>query len=246
MNTRYLYVMGAGSGAGKSTICLGILAQLLAAGVDPQQLAYIKPVTQCIAQQPVARFCERQGIACVDIGALVFRKGFSKDFIAGITPPTAVLMAEVLASIADVAKDKALVIIDGVGHPAVGSVVGVSNVDVALALPCKVLFVGKPGIGNALDNTVLCVTYMQAKGLAGIGVLYNKIPLEAFEAIKQLVTQRFPTLLPEVALLGFVAQAEAITALQDKTGDDYTQWFSQYIDPELLLGEWLKLPGYVH
>ena len=179
MTTKYIYVMGSGSGAGKSTVCLGLLAQLITSGLTPSQLAYIKPVTQCIAKQTVALFCEHTKIPCIDIGNLVFRKGFSRDFIDGLTKHSDELMADVVASILAIGKDKNVVIIDGVGDPSVGSVVGVSNVDVALSLPCHVLFVGKPGIGAALDNTVLCVSFMQHKGLTDIGIIYNKIPLSA-------------------------------------------------------------------
>jgi BioD-like phosphotransacetylase family protein len=72
MATKYIYVMGSESGAGKSTVCMGILAQLLASGLAPNQLAYIKPVTQCIAKQTVALFCEQTKIPYDDIGVLVF------------------------------------------------------------------------------------------------------------------------------------------------------------------------------
>ena len=137
---------------------------------------------------------------------LVFRKGFSRDFIDGLTKHSDELMADVLASILSIGKDKEVVIIDGVGDPSVGSVVGVSNVDVALSLPCNVIFVGKPGIGAALDNTVLCVSFMQNKGLTNIGIIYNKIPLSAFAEIKKYVTKRLPELLPEVTLLGFIGE----------------------------------------
>lgn len=150
--------MGSESGIGKSTVCLGILAQLLAAGFNANQLAYIKPVTQCIEKQPVAIFCEQSKITYIDIGNLVFKPGFSRDFIDDLTKPTDELLADVVSSILSIGKDKEVVIIDGVGDPSVGSVVGVSNVDVALPLPCSVIFVGKPGIGAAIDNTVLCVS----------------------------------------------------------------------------------------
>ncbi|MGR9054045.1 MAG: hypothetical protein ACU84J_15495, partial [Gammaproteobacteria bacterium] len=59
---RYLYIMGAASGVGKSTICAGLLAWLLTNGYSPGQLAYIKPMTQCVAKQPVGNFCEQTGI----------------------------------------------------------------------------------------------------------------------------------------------------------------------------------------
>jgi len=205
MKTDYLYVMGAESGAGKSTVCQGILAQLLASGFSAEQLAYIKPVTQCIEKQPVALFCEQHNITCRDIGSLVFRKGFSKDFIDGLTPGSGELLAGVLAAIADSGDGKAVVIIDGIGDPSVGAVVGVSNADVAAALACRVVFVGRPGIGAALDNTLLCVSFMRHKGIADIGVLYNKIPPVAMAEIKQYVSKRLPELLPELTLLGFIA-----------------------------------------
>jgi dethiobiotin synthetase len=197
MTTKYIYIMGSESGAGKSTVCLGILAQLLASGFTPSQLAYIKPVTQCIAKQTVTLFCEQTKIPYLDISNLVFRKGFSRDFIDGLTKPSDELKADVMASILRIGKDKEVVIIDGVGDPSVGSVVGVSNVDVALLLPCHILFVGKSGIGAALDNTVLCVSFMQLKGLKNIGIIYNKIPLAAIAEIKKYVTKRLPDLLPK-------------------------------------------------
>ncbi|MCX7087557.1 MAG: AAA family ATPase [Methylococcales bacterium] len=241
MATIYLYVMGAGSGAGKSTVCLGILAQLLALGLKPQQLAYIKPVTQCIVKQPVARFCEDTGIAYRDIGKLVFTKGFSRDFIDGLTAPSDKLLADVLDSIRHIGKDKTVVIIDGVGDPSVGSVVAVSNVDVALALTCKVIFVGNPGIGAAIDNTVLCISFMHTKGLADIGVIYNKLPLSAFNDIQKYITKRLPELLPNVTLLGFIGKEDLICAGDSSNVTAITRWFTSYINPNTLLRNWLQL-----
>lgn len=233
MDTKYLYVMGAESGAGKSTVCLGILAQLLASGFTPSQLAYIKPVTQCVEKQAVALFCEQHQITCSDLGKLVFSKGFSKDFIAGLTPGSDQLLAETRAAILAIGQGKAVVIIDGVGDPSVGSVVGVSNVDVAISLPCSVIFVGKPGIGRALDNTVLCISFMQHQGLANIGVIYNKIPQALMLEIKKQVSHRFAELLPEQTLLGFIGD--------DPGSADMTHSFDAFIDRKTLLVDWLKL-----
>lgn len=233
MKTKYLYVMGAESGAGKSTVCLGILAQLLASEFTADQLAYIKPVTQCTEKQPVALFCEQQHIPCRDMGSLVFSKGFSKDFIDGLTPGSAALLAEALASIFDIAKGKAVVIIDGIGDPSVGSVIGVSNVDIAAALACRVIFVGKPGIGAAIDNTVLCISFMQQKGIADIGIIYNKIPSAAMAEIKKHVTKRLPELLPKVTLLGFIGN-ECDSA-------DTAHGFDVFIDRKTLVFDWFQL-----
>ena len=247
MTTKYIYIMGSESGAGKSTVCLGILAQLLASGFTPSQLAYIKPVTQCIAKQTVALFCEQTKIPYLDISKLVFRKGFSRDFIDGLTKPSDELKADVMASILRIGKDKEVVIIDGVGDPSVGSVVGVSNVDVALLLPCHILFVGKSGIGAALDNTVLCVSFMQLKGLKNIGIIYNKIPLAAIAEIKKYVTKRLPDLLPKVTLLGFIGNDQIDeTYLKNNSGKEIALWFSSYINKRILLYDWLGLISETH
>ena len=233
MKTKYLYVMGAESGAGKSTVCLGILAQLLASGFTADQLAYIKPVTQCVAKQPVALFCEQRHISCKDLGSLIFKKGFSKDFIDGLTPGSDALLAEVLATIKTMSNDKAVIIIDGVGDPSVGSVVGVSNVTVALSLSSSVIFVGKPGIGAAIDSTVLCVSFIQLNGIRNIGIIYNKIPQAVMPEIKKYLTKRLPELLPEVTLLGFIGNVN--------DSADIKHNFDAYIDRKALLFDWLKL-----
>jgi len=241
MDTKYLYVMGSESGVGKSTVCMGILAQLLAAGFNARQLAYIKPVTQCIAKQPVATFCEQTQVPCLDIGNLVFKPGFSRDFIDGLTKSTDQLLSDVVSSILSIGKGKKVVIIDGVGDPSVGSVVGVSNVDVALSLHCSVIFVGKPGIGAAIDNTVLCVSFMQYKGLSNIGIIYNKIPLVALAEIKKYVTKRLPELLPDITLLGFIGEHQVIDARWKENSGD---WFNSYIDRQTLLCNWLGITGH--
>ncbi len=239
--------MGSESGAGKSTVCMGILAQLLESGLAPSQLAYIKPVTQCIAKQNVALFCEQTRIPYCDLGVLVFRKGFSRDFIDGLSKRSEELMADILDSILGLGKDKEVVIIDGVGDPSTGSIAGASNVDVALSLPCNVIFVGKPGIGAALDNTVLCVSFMQLKGLKNIGVIYNKIPLSTFAGIKKYITKRLPELLPKITLLGFIGDDPVFEAwLKKNASKEMAQWLSSYVNERTLLYDWLGLKNQNH
>jgi dethiobiotin synthetase len=233
MTPKYIYVMGSESGVGKSTVCLGILAQLLASGFTADQLAYIKPVTQCLEKQPVALFCEQQHIAYQDWNSLVFSKGFTKNFIDGFTQTSDVLLADVVKAIITLGNEKAVVIIDGIGDPSVGSAVGVSNVAISRALACSVIFVGKSGIGRALDNSVLCVSFMQCQGLEDIGIIYNKIPPDLIFEIKNYVTKRLPELLPSVTLLGFMCNNPGSTS--------FAYGFDTFIDRKRLLFEWLKI-----
>jgi dethiobiotin synthetase len=242
MSAKYIYVMGSESGAGKSMVCLSILAQLLESGFAPSRLAYIKPVTQCIAKQDVVLFCEKTKIPYCELGVLVFRKGFSRDFIDGLTKRSEELMADILDAILGLGKDKDVVIIDGVGDPSTGNVVGASNVDVALSLPCNVIFVGKPGIGAALDNAVLCLTFMQTNGLKNIGIIFNKIPLSALAGIKKYISKRLPELLPETTLLGLISKDQHVdTFLKDFDSKVIAQWFGSHVNKRNLFYDWMGL-----
>ncbi len=66
-----LFISGDRSSVGKSTCCLLLLASLIHAGVQPEELAYIKPITQCEAEQPVVKFCDEKGIANRGIGEYI-------------------------------------------------------------------------------------------------------------------------------------------------------------------------------
>ena len=228
MNTRYLYIMGSNSGVGKSTVCLGILAQLLAQGYSPQQLAYIKPTTQCTEKQAVATFCAQQGIPFIDIGGLLFKKGYTRDFIDGLTPSSDELLATILQTITTIGTGKAVILIDGIGSPSVGSVVGASNTDIAALLPCRIIFVGKSGIGAAIDDTVLNVSLIQSKHKQNVGLIYNKIPPSELPAIQHYVSKRIVQLLPNTTLLGFIAHHDA--PFSQASSETIAAWFSGYVN----------------
>jgi hypothetical protein len=51
----------------------------------------------------------------------------------------------------------------------------VANIDIASLLPCRIIFVGKAGIGAAIDNTVLNVSFIQRQHKQNIGLIYNRL-----------------------------------------------------------------------
>jgi len=66
-----IFVAGDRSSVGKSSMCLGILGNLLRLGYDPSSLAYIKPATQSESTQLIQLFCEKHNVHCVPIGPVV-------------------------------------------------------------------------------------------------------------------------------------------------------------------------------
>ena len=115
-----LFVAGDKSSVGKTTTCLCILASLLTLGVSSDDIAYIKPVTQCEAEQPIARFCRRMGVTCEPIGPVVFYKGFTRAFLAKETETSQELLDKSAAAVKSIGRNKKFVLIDGVGYPSVG------------------------------------------------------------------------------------------------------------------------------
>jgi len=234
MKTKYIYIMGSISGVGKTTLCEGLLSQLLFDGYQPEQLAYIKPMTQCIEKQAVTVFCENKHIAHQSIGSLVFTKGFTKDFVDGLTKTSDRLLEDILVEISHISKNKKIVIIDGVGSPSTGSVVGVSNVDIALALASPVVFIGKPGIGSAIDDTILAVNFMQQRGIKNIALVYNKIESSELVSVKHYVSKRLAELLPNVPVLDFIAnhvqrELEMEMNFKYQSAVKISQWFNSQL-----------------
>ena len=218
--------MGLSSNIEKTTLCECLLSQLLLNGYNPEQLAYIKPMTQCIEKQAVTGFCEYQHIAHQSIGSLVFNKGFTKDFIDGLTKTSDILMDDILAEISQISENKEIVIIDGMGGPSTGSVVGVSNVDIACSLAAPVLFIGKAGIGTAIDDTILAVSFMQQRGIKNIALIYNKIESSELVNIKHYLSKRLAELLPRVPVLDFIANYSHIdNQIKQHSAAKIYQWF---------------------
>ena len=207
------------------------MSQLLLDGCQPEQLlSYIKPMTQCIEKQAVTMFCEYKHIAHQSIGSLVFSKGFTKNFINGLTKTSDRLLEDILAEISQISENKEIVIIDGIGGPSTGSVVGVSNVDIARSLAAPVLFIGKAGIGSAIDDTILAVNFMQQRGIKNIALIYNKIESSELDSIKHYLTKRLAELLPNVPVLDFIAnQTPLDNRMEQQSAAKICQWFNSQL-----------------
>lgn len=199
-----ILVAGDKSSAGKSTISMGLLAALLEAGFQSSELAYIKPATQCVSSTLTARFCQSRGIAYDHIGPVVFYRGFTRDRLdhdlaAGednadtadiqtLTSPaddeTATtdepLTSRCARAVERISQGKRVTLIDGVGYPAVGSIVACSSADVAVACRAPVVIVGRPGVGDAVDSFNLCASYFEARRVPVLGGIFNKLNPSGF------------------------------------------------------------------
>lgn len=209
-----IYIAGDKSKVGKSSICLGLLSELLKYGFQSSDLAYIKPITQCEAEQPVAIFCKQNSIAYRGIGPVVFYQGFTRAFLNKETESSENLLKQVVDAVNEISTGKRVVLVDGVGYPSVGSIVNLSNATVAKALSSPVLLVGKPGVGDAVDSYNLNATYFSSNGVKILGGVFNKFQSEGFynlEDCRSSITSYFHQYNPSHRLYGFIPEVSRNT-----------------------------------
>ncbi len=235
-----LFIAGDRSQVGKSSICLGLLGALLNSGkYTPADLAYIKPATQCEQTQLVEEFCKHKGItACVPVGPIVYYKGFTRAFLKGETGETSETLLQKASDAVDrVASNKKVVIIDGVGYPAVGSITGTDNASVAKACgrsftaerstatvrsPVPVLLIGKSGVGDAVDSFNINATYFAHRNVPVIGAIFNKLSLDGFYSLsncKEAVELYFGQSQPDRIAFGFIPEIPSLTNARDQVAN---------------------------
>ena len=211
-----IFVAGDKSQVGKSSTCLGLVGALHERlGVRARHLAYIKPATQCEGVQLISEYCAARGIACEGIGPVVFFSGFTRSFLAGEQGTSEELLRRIQDAVRALGRGKKVVIVDGVGYPAVGSICGISNAAVAKALGCPVLIVGKKGVGDAVDSFNLNASFFEARGVPVLGGLFNRLPADGYyslEKCKQAVTSYFEQYRPTQIPFGFVPEVPALAA----------------------------------
>jgi len=256
-----IFVAGDKSQVGKSSVCLGLIGTLLTKyNYKPSQLAYIKPATQCEESQLIAKYCEKNNIAHEPIGPIVYYKGFTRAFLNGETDDTKTLLERVKQSVDTIALDKDVVIIDGVGYPAVGSICGTDNVSVALACgytsttsnlksstPPAVLIVGKRGVGDAIDSYNLNATYFRAKNVQVIGAIFNRLPTDpsnfySLDNCKMAISKYFENKQNnQEEVFGFVPEMEELSSSSLESADKFIELFSAHVDLSRILGRAMTL-----
>jgi hypothetical protein len=82
-------------------------------------------------------------------------------------------------------------VIEGTGHAGVGSVIDLSNADVAKLLHSSVVLVTCGGIGRPIDEVMLNKAVFDARGVDLLGVIVNKVTDDKYEKIDNLVRLGF-------------------------------------------------------
>ncbi|MCR4336923.1 MAG: AAA family ATPase [Candidatus Omnitrophica bacterium] len=177
--------------AGKTTVSLGLYKIFREKNL---KTAFLKPVGQQtvrVQEQDIDKdsYLIGQVYQCQkrlkEMSPVTIGHGYTEQYI--LSPQKDVLREKIEKSFQSLSKGKDAIIIEGTGHAGVGSVIDLSNAEVASMLKSKVLMVCEGGIGRSIDEIMLNKALFDLKGVEIVGIIVNKVLPEKYDRIKKIL-----------------------------------------------------------
>lgn len=197
---RPIFVAATKQHVGKTTVSLAVMS-----GLQKRfnKVGFIKPVGQqhvpvvdkanenLRVDKDVVLMREHFGLSHVDyrdMSPVIIPSGYTKRFVDGhITLEEQLKDVEVAMEHQNQNSD--VVLIEGTGHCAVGSIVGLNNAKVASLLGADMILIANGGLGKAFDelelNRILCQHY----NVRIAGVVINKVIPDKYEQTKDYIAK---------------------------------------------------------
>lgn len=188
-----IYVAATSQHVGKTTSTLGLVSLMKNLGI---KVGYCKPVGQQFVNVRNSHV-DKDALLFSDVmefeldahvhSPVILGKGATEAYLdhpENYSYPEQIIEAK--KALEDVFE---LVIYEGTGHPGVGSVVGLSNADVAHSLDVGVIIVVEGGIGSTIDMLNLCLAEFERKDVPIIGVIINKVRPNKIEKVRKYVNK---------------------------------------------------------
>jgi len=231
-----LFIAATGQNVGKTTICLGLVAALKK--LTPK-VGFMKPVGQQFVSTDTGSTVDKDVFLFKDVfdlksddrdmSPVLIPPGFTRRYLDGELKIEEMKQA-ILSSYNKIASDNTITIVEGTGHTGVGSIIDLSNAEVASLLGTEAILIASGGLGSSFDDLALNVALLQAKNVPIRGVILNKVKKEK----REMILNYFPKALKKwgVPLLGCIPFNEF---LNSPTMEDFS-----------LLFETPLLSGYTH
>jgi len=208
-----LYVAGAGKDAGKTTLCLGLLhafREKLTEGV-----AFTKPLgqkTTLVEGNQVGQdswFVDKalgMGLPLEVSAPFAASSGAASHYIR--TGEPADLPGRIRRAYRILGRKGRTVLVEGTGHPGVGSVFNMSNARVAKILGTPVLLVLDGGVGSTIDRFNLCACMFHHYDVPLLGVVINRIIPGKMDSVKELLGKWFGE--RNIPVFGYIPYEDSI------------------------------------
>ncbi len=212
MKGRRLYVAATNQHVGKTTSTLGLASILKERGLD---IGYCKPVGQRFLDLDDIRV-DKDTLLFADLlgfqlqpqlhSPVILGKGATTSFLDN--PSDFHLSRDVRHAADCLADQHEFVIFEGTGHPGVGSIVNLSNADVAKMINSPVVMIVEGGIGSTIDRLNMSIALFREQEVPILGIIVNKVMPDRLEKIKYYVGKKLSQM--GLPLLGVVPYDETL------------------------------------
>jgi BioD-like phosphotransacetylase family protein len=175
-----IFIAATGQNCGKTTTCIGLMHLALK---KYGRVGFIKPLGPkpavfhgCTVDKDAALIAQVFGLEkeLRWMSPVVVHPGTTRRVVDGEISP-AEFHERVIRACAELEKKCDFIIIEGSGHPGVGSLMKMSNACVARMLNAPVLMVTGGGLGNVVDNIYMGLALFEKEGVEVRAVLANKL-----------------------------------------------------------------------
>ncbi len=193
MLTKGVYIAGSKMNAGKTTLSLGLTSYFNSTLENGS--AFIKPIGQKTMTVEGMNISDDSYLINTVLGLdssisdttpFTAGSGMAEQFIR--EGKSAELKRSIKRSYKNLSKTSDLVVIEGTGHPGVGSVFGMCNATVASFLSAPVILILDGGIGSTIDKFTLDASLFRNMNVPILGVVINRIRLEKMEKVKRYLS----------------------------------------------------------
>ena len=190
-----VYVAATRQNDGKTVTALGLLSAMKERF---DEVGYIKPVGQQVTtiegheiDKDASLMQAVFGIdsQLTDMSPIAIPKGFTQEYIERGNPEK--LRRSVQQAYLRASHGKEFMVVEGTGHAGVGSVIDLSNAEVARLLNAPVVLVTLGGIGRPIDEVSINKALFDNVGVKLLGVVVNKVTEKKYEKIDRLVREGF-------------------------------------------------------
>jgi hypothetical protein len=191
-----VYIAGSGKDAGKTTLCLGLAARF--DSMLPKGASFIKPLGQKISMvngDSIGQdswFISRALNLRIPPGnsaVMLASRGAAQRFIETGEPQG--IAETVKKSYRYLQRNSSIVLVEGTGHPGVGSVFEMDNARVAALLGTPVILVIDGGIGKTIDSFSLCSALFSSRSVPLLGVVVNRVLPGKMESVSSTLRKWF-------------------------------------------------------
>jgi len=175
-----IFIAATGQNCGKTTTCIGLMHL---AQKKYQRVGFIKPLGpkpvhyhRCTVDKDAALMAQ---VFEMDkdlrwMSPVVVHPDTTRKLVDGDISPHE-LHERIIHAYAELEKRCDFIIIEGSGHPGVGSVLKTSNATIAKMLNAPVLMVTGGGLGNVVDKIYMGLALFEKQGVEVRAVLANKL-----------------------------------------------------------------------